>query len=128
MKISRIALAVVSGVLFAYGYFALSGLEHWRATRVLIGIFFGVGMAISMIQQPERFTRKMALFGFAPVLACLVIVVAFTSTRIELLTTVVCTLAFLGVQIAFAFLPSESPVGSQPQQIQDTEQDVSPNA
>ena len=113
MKIPRIALALVSGILFAFGYLALTDLEHWRAPRIIIGLLFGTAMVASMIRQPERFTRNLSFFGFAPLLALLVVVVALTGTSTELLTTVVCTLAFLGVQIAFAFLPSEVPVESQ---------------
>ena len=112
--------------MFAFGYLALTDLEHWRAPRIMIGLLFGIGMVVSMIRQPERFTRNLSFFAFVPLLAFLVVITALTGTGTEILTTVVCSLTFLGVQIAFAYLPSEASVKSQPRQIQEA-QAVPPN-
>ena len=112
MKTARISLAIVSGILLALGYAACSDHDQLSPPRIVSGLIFGFVMAITMILRPGRITRKLLLFTAAPLLLALIIHEALTGTRAEAIVTVAVSIAFLGVQFAFASLPADAPLAS----------------
>lgn len=108
MKTARTYLAIVSGILAALGFAASSDHDQISAPRILVGLLMGSGMAISMIVRPERVSRKVTYFLVVPLLLALVIHEVRTGTRAEAIVTIAVSLAFLGVQLAFASLAVDS--------------------
>jgi hypothetical protein len=112
MKTARISLAIVSGILLALGYAASSDHDQLSVSRILAGLLMGSVMAISMIRHPERISRKVLFFIVVPLLFALVIHEIRTGTRAEAIITVAVSIAFMGVQFAFAALTVDPSSGS----------------
>lgn len=94
-------LAVVSGSILTGLYIlGTSGGGH-IGQKIVIGVLFGIAVSLNMIHRPERTTRKTTLFLTAPLLIVLIIVVALTGSRMDLIITAVGALAFFVVQLAF---------------------------
>ncbi|MEO7099340.1 MAG: hypothetical protein ABI162_08255 [Luteolibacter sp.] len=106
MKNVRTAIAVVSGVLVPLGFVTVSGLTRIPIPTVLVGIIWGVAIAIPMIRRPESVTRKRVAWLVAPLIVALVAFVACYEPK-GLIPTIVWALLFLSSQIAFLMASSK---------------------
>ena len=74
MERLRKILSIAYGVLVGTGMaWAGGGDQAWSGHRILVGVIFGVGTAVSMLKRPEHHTRKIVLFFHIPLMAGLVI-------------------------------------------------------
>ncbi|RYD66444.1 MAG: hypothetical protein EOP83_05040 [Verrucomicrobiaceae bacterium] len=107
MKTARISLAVVAGLLLAFGYAAGSGHDRMSQLKIIIGLMFGTFMTFNLIRHPEQLT-KLRLYLVAILLLVLVVYQVLTDPPMEALITVVISSAFMGVMIALASLPADA--------------------
>ncbi|RYZ64809.1 MAG: hypothetical protein EOP09_15335 [Proteobacteria bacterium] len=99
MTKSRKAIAIASGVIFAFAHLAVSGTDD-PGPRLFVGGFFGFGIATSMIRRPERISRNHIAFIIVPLMATLVAWVAIYKPE-NLISTIIWSLFFLASQVAF---------------------------
>jgi len=106
MKTARISLAVVAGLLLAFGFAAGSDRDPLSPPKIIVGIMFGAFTTFNLIRHPEQLTRvRLSLVGI--LLLTLVVWQIGTDNPMETLITVVMSSAFMGVLIAAASLPMD---------------------
>jgi hypothetical protein len=111
MKTARISLAVVAGLLLAFGYAAGSNHDRLSLLKIIIGLMFGTFTTFNLIRHPEQLT-KVRLYLVGILLLALVVCQILTDTPMEAIVTVVMSSAFMGVMIAMASLPMDTSVAS----------------
>ncbi len=96
----RRTVAILTGILTTLGFILFAGNPLITGPNIVLGIGFGLTMAMLMIHNPERVTRRHIIFATAPLLAILVAWITIQD-RSKALPTAIWALLFLALQVAF---------------------------